>query len=132
MSMSTNKIVILKCDIYSFRFIPCTLATTQFLTFFFKEEIGAQTLFALGGVEFLQRLKADISQDCQLVVNDILEQVFIKTQHTHPETAELTYNSADVRKATSTSATTKKQRGAGKTVQGKPKMNMKSWLATLC
>ena len=69
----------------------------------FEEEMGAQTLFALGGAEFLQRLKADLPPDCQLVVNDILEQIFIKSQHTTVVASEMTYSKSDAEKSGPTS-----------------------------
>lgn len=54
--------------------------------------MGAQTLFALGGVEFLQALKSDLSMECQPLVNDILEQIYIKCQQTEPVEVALYYD----------------------------------------
>ena len=92
----------LKCRRYCYN-IKFLIEFFLCLLLVFQEEMGAQTLFALGGVEFLQRLKADLPPDCQLVVNDILEQIFIKSQHTTVVASELTYSKSDAEKSGPTS-----------------------------
>ena len=92
----------LKCRCYCYN-VKFLINFFLCLLLVFQEEMGAQTLFALGGVEFLQWLKADLPPDCQLVVNDILEQIFIRSQHTTVVASEMTYSKSDAEKPGPTS-----------------------------
>lgn len=46
-----------------------------------QHDSGIHTLCAVGGVEFLESLKKDLSPENQLLVNDILDQVYITSSN---------------------------------------------------
>lgn len=54
---------------------------------FIQYESAAHAICTLGGIDFLQSLKPGLPADCQLLVNDILEQVFIHTVPTQSKTS---------------------------------------------
>ena len=53
-----------------------------------QEEVGCKTVFSLGGLQFLQSLKTDISLDCHPVIDSILEQLYLNCHSSEP-TADL-------------------------------------------